>query len=366
MSRLPRGATRAALLLLLLASPLHAETVLLNDPSLLLCVADPGARYTVVDGALHPAEGFFSLFPPSGRPLEPRIKVPSHGRPGDLLQVVVSSGEPLASVTVTLQNPGKQDLSRAAGFRASSEGLRETWAALVGVPADASAHAYSLELRIAAGQRSCLLLKAFTLERRVFLSERIGLTKDLTALYATPDPRKIAEYRVLSRVLTTAHPDAVFETSALLMPFPDARRTSGYGDRREYMLMDAGRELSIHEGIDLAEPSGTPVPASGQGRVVFASSRILTGNTIIIEHLPGLFSIYYHMSELLAAEGEMVERGQIIGKVGMTGFATGPHLHWEIQSMGIAVDPDELTQGPLLDTQAAFRDIEARNSTEGR
>jgi murein DD-endopeptidase MepM/ murein hydrolase activator NlpD len=364
MRRLPGGA--AALVLLLLVHPLRAETVLLNDPSLMLCVTDAGARYTVVDGALHPTQGFFSLFPPSSRPLEPRIKAPAQGRPGDLLQVFVSSGEPLESVTVTLQNPGKQDLSRAVGFRASSEGSQETWAALIGVPADASARAYSLELRIGAGPRSCLLLKAFTLERRTFFSERIALTKDLGVLYSTPDPRKIAEYRVLSRVLTTAHPDAVFETGALLMPFPQARRTSGYGDRREYVLADATRELSIHEGLDLAEPSGTPAPAAGRGRVVFASSRILTGNTIIIEHLPGLFSIYYHLSELKAAEGDLVEKGQIIGKVGMTGFATGPHLHWEIQSMGIAVDPDELTQGPLLDTNAAFRDIEVRNSTEGR
>ena len=250
-------------------------------------------------------------------------------------------------------------MSHAVGFRARSEGSRETWAALLGVPADASVRAYSLELRIAAGPRSCLLLKAFTLERRAFFSERIGLTKDLTTLYTTPDPRKIAEYQVLSRVLATAHPDAMFETGVLLMPFPQARRTSGYGDRREYVLVDAGREQSIHEGLDLAEPTGTPVPAAGRGRVVFAGSRILTGNTVIIEHLPGLFSIYYHMSELSTAEGELVEKGQIIGKVGMTGFATGPHLHWEIQSMGIAVDPDELTQGPLLDIKAAFRDIEA-------
>jgi len=364
MNRLHGGA--AALVVFLLVHTLQAETVLLNDPSLMLCVTDAGARYTIVDGALHPTLGFFSLFPPSAKPLEPRIKVPSQGRPGDLVQVFVSSDEPLETVTVALQNPGKPDLSHAVGFRASSEGSQETWAAFVGVPSDASARAYALELRIAAGPRSCLLLKAFTLERRVFFSERIGLTKDLTALYSTPDPRKVAEYRVLARVLTTAHPDAVFETGALLMPFPQARRTSGYGDRREYMLADGTRELSIHEGLDLAEPSGAPVPASGRGRVVFASSRILTGNTVIIEHLPGLFSIYYHMSALAAAEGEMVEKGQIIGKVGMTGFATGPHLHWEIQSMGIAVDPDELTQGPLLDINAAFRDIEARNSTEGR
>lgn len=366
MSRLAGRSAIPALLFLLLVRPLGAGTVLLNDPYLMLCVTDPGARYTIVDGALHPAQGLFSLFPPWGRPLEPRIKAPSEGRPGDLLPVFVSSDEPLGSVMVTLQEPGKQDLSRAVGFRVSSAGARETWAALIGVPAGAAAHAYSLGLRIAAGARSCLLLKPFSFQRRAFFSERIGLTKDLTTLYAAPDPRKVAEYRVLSRLLSTAHPDAVYETGPLLLPLPAARRTSGYGDRREYLLANAGPELSIHEGVDLAAPTDTPVPASGRGRVVFASNRMLTGNTIIIEHLPGLFSIYYHLSALMVAEGEVVEKSQIIGKVGMTGFATGPHLHWEVQSNGIAVDPDELTQGPLLDINAAFHDIEARNSTEGR
>ncbi len=271
MSRLPERAAFSALLFLLLLRPLWAGTVLLNDPYLMLCVTDPDARYTVVDGALQASQGLFSFFPPWGRPLEPRIKVPSQGRPGDLLQCFVSSDEPLGSVTVTLQEPGKKELSRAVGFRASSEGARETWAALIGVPAGAAVHAYSLGLRIGAGPRSCLLLKPFNLQQRAFFSERIGLTKDLTALYTVPDPRKIAEYRVLSRLLSTAHPDAVYETGPLLVPFPAARRTSGYGDRREYLLADAGRELSIHEGIDLAEPTDTPVPCvrPGEGCVCF-------------------------------------------------------------------------------------------------
>jgi hypothetical protein len=332
----------------------------------MLCVTDPGARYTLVDGALRPVQGLFSFFPPGGRPLQPRIMTPAQGRPGDLLQLLVSSDEPLGSVSVSLLEPGKQQLSHAAGFRASLPGSRETWVALVGVPAGAAVHEYSIELRVTAGSRSCLLLKPLGLQRRTFFSEKIGLTKDLTTLYTSPDPQKVAEYRVLARVLATAHPDAMFETGAFIMPLPAARRTAGYGDRREYLLADSTRELSIHEGIDLAEPTDTPVPACGRGRVVFAATRILTGNTIIIEHLPGVFSIYYHLSALLVTEGEVVEKSQIIGKVGMTGFATGPHLHWEVQSMGTAVDPDELTQGPLIDINAAFHDIEARNSTEGR
>ncbi len=100
--------------------------------------------------------------------------------------------------------------------------------------------------------------------------------------------------------------------------------------------------------------------------MVFASKRILTGNTVVIEHLPGLFSIYMHMSELEMKVGDVVNQGDVIGKVGMTGFATGPHLHWEVESMGVSVDPDLLVREPLLDKSADFIDIRPRISTEGR
>ena len=86
----------------------------------------------------------------------------------------------------------------------------------------------------------------------------------------------------------------------------------------------------------------------------------------MIEHLPGLFSLYYHLSALVAKQGEVVERGQIIGLSGMTGFATGPHLHWEVEASGIAVDPDALASGPLLNKSPDFIDIGSSQSTEGR
>ena len=78
------------------------------------------------------------------------------------------------------------------------------------------------------------------------------------------------------------------------------------------------------------------------------------------------FSIYYHMSSILVATGDTVEKGQVIGTVGMTGFATGPHLHWEVRVVGTAVDPDSLTLAPLLDKKPDFVDIEGRESAEGR
>jgi len=221
-------------------------------------------------------------------------------------------------------------------------------------------------LSASAGPRTFLLLQPFTIQKRTFRFERISLTKELSLLLTAPDPRKTAESRSLALMLATPHPDALYETGAFLDPLPGARRTAGYGDRREYAYSDGSSSFSIHEGIDIATPTGTPVPACGRGRVVFAGQRILTGNSVVIEHLPGLFSLYYHLSALVAKQGEVVERGQIIGLSGMTGFATGPHLHWEVEASGIAVDPDALASGPLLDKSPDFIDIGSSQSTEGR
>ena len=69
-----------------------------------------------------------------------------------------------------------------------------------------------------------------------------------------------------------------------------------------------------------------------------------TGWSVVIEHLPGLYSLYYHMSELKVKEGDIVKEGQLIGLSGATGLATGPHLHWEMRLNMAAVNPDFFTE----------------------
>lgn len=83
-----------------------------------------------------------------------------------------------------------------------------------------------------------------------------------------------------------------------------------------------------HSGLDIAAPTGTPVLATNDGRVTLSMDLILTGNTVVIDHGQGLFSVYYHMHELFVEEGQLVARGETIGTVGSTGFSTGPHLHF--------------------------------------
>lgn len=358
-----------ALALLIALAPLspglRAETLALTQPAPATCVTDEGALYSVENGELKPARGQFMIFPAGGQALRPRTVVSGGGEPGQLLRMYAWSDEPLDSFSIQIGPAGHGSLSKTAGFRVQSANGVELWAALLGIPARGTAREYTLTLRAGAGRRSYLLLKPFAVTERKFFSERIPLSAGLSSMVTVPDEQKKEESRVLAEMLSTPHPDALFETGELVVPLPAGRRTSGFGDQREYDYSDGTRGYSVHLGVDIASPTGTPVPASGRGRVVFSDTRILTGNTVVIEHLPGLFSVYYHLSSLGVKVGDTVEKSQVIGLVGMTGFATGPHLHWELECAGVAVDPDAAARVPLLDKQPDFFDIEHAAAPKG-
>lgn len=94
-----------------------------------------------------------------------------------------------------------------------------------------------------------------------------------------------------------------------------------------------------HDGIDLAAPHGSPIYAARAGRVAFAGWYYGYGRAVIIDHGEGLTTLYGHASSLLVRTGEMVRRGQVIGRIGCTGSCTGPHLHFEVRIGGRAVNP---------------------------
>ncbi len=94
-----------------------------------------------------------------------------------------------------------------------------------------------------------------------------------------------------------------------------------------------------HLGLDIAAPEGTEVKAVNRGKVVLSRSLILTGNTVMIDHGEGIFSVYHHLLNLSVKAGEIAERGQKIGEVGSTGFSTGPHLHFMISYYMMNLEP---------------------------
>jgi murein DD-endopeptidase MepM/ murein hydrolase activator NlpD len=116
--------------------------------------------------------------------------------------------------------------------------------------------------------------------------------------------------------------------------------TSGFGDGREFN----GRVTSRHMGTDFRGAVGAPVKAVARGVVALVDEFHLGGNVVYLDHGAGLVSAYLHLSEQLVAEGDTVQAGEVIGRVGATGRVTGPHLHWIVRYGSVTVDPVSLLE----------------------
>ncbi|RME86445.1 MAG: LysM peptidoglycan-binding domain-containing protein [Caldilineae bacterium] len=133
---------------------------------------------------------------------------------------------------------------------------------------------------------------------------------------------------------------------------PGFQRTSPFGTRRSY---DGGPVSSYHAGTDWSAPEGTAIQAPAPGVVVLAEPLTVRGGAVIIDHGQGVFSNFWHLSEIRVQVGDRVQQGEVVGLVGTTGLSTGAHLHWELRVYGVAVDPMQWTERyfPFLPTVSA-------------
>jgi len=129
--------------------------------------------------------------------------------------------------------------------------------------------------------------------------------------------------------------------SFLRTPVDFARISSGFSAGRMHPILGTMR---AHRGVDYAAPSGTPIYAAGDGKVQFRGQQPGYGNVVILQHSGNVTTLYGHMSRFAGiANGQRVRQGQLIGYVGMTGLATGPHLHYEFRIGGVHRDPLTVT-----------------------
>lgn len=128
--------------------------------------------------------------------------------------------------------------------------------------------------------------------------------------------------------------------SAFILPM-DSKITSTYGNARVF-----NEEVkSYHSGTDFRAQIGTEIRASNRGKVVIAKNRFLAGGSVVLDHGEGIFSMYYHCSEIRVKVGDIIEKGDLIALSGATGRVSGPHLHFGILVRGAQVDPlDFITQ----------------------
>jgi murein DD-endopeptidase MepM/ murein hydrolase activator NlpD len=355
------------LLCLVVPAPLHPDTLRLPADSVAammlgghpLCLVSEGSRFRWEKGELQPLEGLFSFYTAGRQPLEARLEVSDWASRGEVLRGCFLFSDAVDRLDGTLQRSGGEPGASFKGFALDDTGRR--WCFLLGIPSTAEAGEYSLEIRAYRGQCFILYRTTVDIRYRSFRSEEIAFDQALSELMTKPDPRKVQEYQDLLALLSAFHSRSIFHAGTLTVPVAATRRTSGFADRRLYSYTDGGSSRSLHNGIDLAAPVGTPVFASAAGRVVLAGERIISGNSVVIEHLPGVFTLYYHLEDIEVREGQRLHRGQRIGTVGMTGLATGPHLHWELRVGGVAVDPDFFVEIPMIDKSVFSHNIIDQN-----
>lgn len=159
---------------------------------------------------------------------------------------------------------------------------------------------------------------------------------------------------------------------AMLSAIPSIKPVRGDKTRSVNVLSGFGFRIhpihkirKMHNGIDFTAPTGTPIQATGAGRVVKAGSGSGFGNHVIIDHGYGYKTLYAHMSRLDVREGQTVKRGQPIGKVGSTGTSTAPHCHYEVHYRGMPINPIQFVTDGLTPTeyQELVRASEASNQS---
>jgi murein DD-endopeptidase MepM/ murein hydrolase activator NlpD len=150
--------------------------------------------------------------------------------------------------------------------------------------------------------------------------------------YVEPNPedtkRANEEQERLRAIFATVTPDKLW-AGAFRLPLPGIHTAHNFGRRRVLN----GTPGSSHSGVDIPAPARTPIHASQRGRVVLAENLYFSGNTVVIDHGLGVYTLYGHMEKIAVKAGDAVAAGAVIGRVGSTGRATGPHLHW-----GLSVD----------------------------
>jgi hypothetical protein len=177
-----------------------------------------------------------------------------------------------------------------------------------------------------------------------FSAERLTLPKGMVDLDPETERRADREAARLRALYASVTPERLW-AGKFTRPVPSQGSGSGFGSRR----IINGQPRAPHSGVDFSADRGTPVLAANRGRVALIGEFFFAGRCVVLDHGLGLYTLYFHLDRVDAAEGALVDRGDAIGVVGATGRATGPHLHWGAQLGGARIDPRALLSLPLAD-----------------
>jgi murein DD-endopeptidase MepM/ murein hydrolase activator NlpD len=222
-------------------------------------------------------------------------------------------------------------LNQALTF--ASEENRLTHTAFIGVPVSTPSNIYVLDLTITPDGNSPVALGANMLVQAIdYGIQEVTIPDELSTLLV---PGVEANELNILRSTTSRYSAERYFGGPMGLPAA-AVMNDPFGAKRIY---NEGAAESFHNGADFAAGPGAAVLASAPGRVVLSDLLHIRGNTVVIDHGWGIYSIYAHMAERSVTVGQVVAAGEVIGTVGTTGRSTGAHLHWEVWVKGVPVDP---------------------------
>lgn len=201
------------------------------------------------------------------------------------------------------------------------------WIAVVGLPLTVKAGREQLQLDDGS-------TRSFAVAARHYREQRITLKNQQQV---TPNAANLARIERELAVQNDAYRQfSARQPSNLLFDRPvNGPLSSPFGLRRFFN----GEERNPHSGLDFAVPAGTPVKAPAAGRVILVGDYFFNGKTVFVDHGQGLISMFCHLSKVDVQLGQELPRGGVVGRVGATGRATGPHMHWNVSLNDARVDP---------------------------
>jgi len=208
-----------------------------------------------------------------------------------------------------------------------------TWQALVGIDLEVRPGSYSATIDARTDSRALRATTVLVVQPRKFSTRQLQVDD----AFVNPPPeltRRIEQEAKALAALWAEPPSVRLVDGPFVQPVPGAA-TGRFGARSIFN----GQPRAPHTGDDFPNREGTLVVAPNGGRIVLARELYFAGNTVILDHGAGLFSLLEHLSVIDVTEGQTLRPGEPVGRVGATGRVTGPHLHWGVRVNGARVDP---------------------------
>ena len=257
------------------------------------------------------------------------------GKQGQVLVVKVKGEDQATEVNGTF-------LKRTIPFfREFRPGEPDGYIGLLGIDMQDEPGSYDLAVDVKQGEQSKQLSFNVLVAKEKFTVEHLTLPKEKVDLDEKGAARWKAEQEQVKQALAENSRLKLWRSN-FVEPV-SGKRTGIFGSVR---IMN-GKPRNPHNGEDIGAPLGADVAATNDGIVRITVDHIFSGKGVFVDHGLGFYSMYFHLSEILVSDGDLVKAGQIIGKVGATGRATGPHLHWGVKLNGARVNPYSLLDLPF-------------------